>query len=483
MIGVESTERRLATAPRPAQTFVRPSKKAIQTSSRTALRFVGYADLMEFVVRIGPPRDRSRFVDFIEAGVGGGLFQNSVVSGRPPVGPALFMYCTRRLPAARGHKVVWPFERQTSWVVHYLSDSSYMRGTIEFLRSSAFGFLLKICAGMAAAAFGILGIGTTTREENGRLNRNGWTALIGIVIAGILGIGTSLYDFAGDQRKAIEEREKSERLILSVQRGLYPLTGMSGDLTISFTPRGFPAFDRYKEMLSRALPTGKSCAETRDFSCSTSYSGANAYSIFEKSRLFPKRSSVPGIVLQTLGVVVTLVKPRRGQLDPHYDSLGELRFILGDASSKEIIFNPKNDELEFTARFIIPDDRARSSRVYSLAELFPGLVAANVNIEDSLPLCVSAEELGVADCSSAILSPIKNALRIRSLYIQFPYPKALQFVGERDIECHSRERGNILVMTLPNDIDDLDTVGTIDLSKQPVTSKVNICSAFKIPEF
>ena len=57
---------------------------------------------------------------------------------------------------------------------------------VDFFTSEMFGFLLKLFSGLAAAAFGMLGIGTKTREDDGRLTRNGKIALAGIIVAGLL---------------------------------------------------------------------------------------------------------------------------------------------------------------------------------------------------------------------------------------------------------------------------------------------------------
>jgi hypothetical protein len=56
-----------------------------------------------------------------------------------------------------------------------------VKSIIDFLTSETFGFLLKLLAGLATAAFGILGIGTQTRDKQGKLTRNGWIALVGII--------------------------------------------------------------------------------------------------------------------------------------------------------------------------------------------------------------------------------------------------------------------------------------------------------------
>jgi len=76
-----------------------------------------------------------------------------------------------------------------------------MGGLTTFLQSSAFGFLLKLFAGLAAAGFGIMGVGVETRAESGALNRKGWIALVGIIVAGLLAVVTSIYEFTTAEKK------------------------------------------------------------------------------------------------------------------------------------------------------------------------------------------------------------------------------------------------------------------------------------------
>jgi len=119
---------------------------------------------------------------------------------------------------------------------------------LSYFQSSTFGFLLKLFTGLAAALFGILGVGANVRDQNGRLNRKGWTALIGIVIAGLLAVATSVYDFIAGQRQDETARAKNEQLLLSVRRGIYPLRKMRVDINISLKP-SFGGLSEYKAIL------------------------------------------------------------------------------------------------------------------------------------------------------------------------------------------------------------------------------------------
>lgn len=69
-----------------------------------------------------------------------------------------------------------------------------MHAVIAWLTSPTLGFVLKVFGGVTAAAFGVLGVGAETRDVLGRLNRKGWIALTGILVGGILAMGTSVYE-------------------------------------------------------------------------------------------------------------------------------------------------------------------------------------------------------------------------------------------------------------------------------------------------
>src|SRR5438093_2912777 len=118
----------------------------------------------------------------------------------------------------------------------------------EFLKSDTFGFYFKVVSGLAATVFGMLGIGTKTREDNGKLTRNGKIALTGIIVSGICALGSSVYEFTTSQERGREEREKSQRLMLSVQRGIYPLRDLKMSVEISLD-RDFIGLAEYKKSL------------------------------------------------------------------------------------------------------------------------------------------------------------------------------------------------------------------------------------------
>ena len=136
-----------------------------------------------------------------------------------------------------------------------------MKSILDFLKSDTFGFLLKLLAGIAAAGFGIFGVGIETRDKDGKLTRYGRIALIGIICAGVLAVlavATSTYELVTGQQKAAQDRLKSEQLMLSVQRGLYPLRGMRFRAQIKIDD-SFIGVREYKESLKTRIRQNRFC--------------------------------------------------------------------------------------------------------------------------------------------------------------------------------------------------------------------------------
>ena len=63
--------------------------------------------------------------------------------------------------------------------------------------TSTLGFLWN----PADAGFSILGVGTAKCEPGGKLNRNGHVSLVGLLVAGAIAAGTSVYEFAHRSRR------------------------------------------------------------------------------------------------------------------------------------------------------------------------------------------------------------------------------------------------------------------------------------------
>jgi hypothetical protein len=131
---------------------------------------------------------------------------------------------------------------------------------------SDWGPTLKLLTGLAATVFGILGIGTRTRDRQGKLNANRWIAFVGIILAGLFALGTTIYDSRTAQKKDREDRLKNEQLILSVRRGIYPLRGITASFNINFD-QDIAGLAEYKQSIRNVISKTPNCANTKGFYC------------------------------------------------------------------------------------------------------------------------------------------------------------------------------------------------------------------------
>jgi type II secretory pathway pseudopilin PulG len=169
-----------------------------------------------------------------------------------------------------------------------------LQNITSFFGSAAFGLLLKVCTGIAAAAFAILGVGAETRDKDGRLNTKGWIALVGILVAALLAIATASYEYRAEKQKAqiaglAEEaaKKESERLALDVKRNLYPLKGRTLAFNLTFDKTSKIATD-YTKTLDAAIAKDPECKKTKLFECwGESSGGGSLYHIQATSPLYP----------------------------------------------------------------------------------------------------------------------------------------------------------------------------------------------------
>jgi len=116
--------------------------------------------------------------------------------------------------------------------------------------------------------------------------------------------------------------------MLSVQRGIYPLREIYGELSIRFN-RNFFGWRTTIEVASGALPTGiKNCKAAADFGCFDGSDAGPIYSIPDDSRLFPKPQSPVAMVLNGIGLGVSFVTLREGAGNTKYHRIGEFSSTL-----------------------------------------------------------------------------------------------------------------------------------------------------------
>lgn len=128
------------------------------------------------------------------------------------------------------------------------------------------GFLLKMVAGIATAIFAYIGLGRDARKPDGTLLARGRVAIIGIVCGCLLGLTSVLYDYFSAQKASREEKEKSQRLLLSVQRGIYPLRGINATFTIQLN-QDFVGLAEYKAAVEKAVNADRDCVHPSPFEC------------------------------------------------------------------------------------------------------------------------------------------------------------------------------------------------------------------------
>jgi hypothetical protein len=357
---------------------------------------------------------------------------------------------------------------------------------VNFFTSETFGFLLKLFSGFAAAAFGMLGIGTKTRNDDGSLTGNGWIALVGIIVAGVLAIGTSIYEFTTTATKAKVAQAQSEQLLLAVRRGIYPLKGIMADVTYRLG-RDAPYLKAYVELLRKKLPRNHiTCKDTKSYTCGDLEPDKTfTYEITSASPLYPKDGTKAQAFIDGLGVRVVMIRmtPDKSAVVPRNTIARSFYFvahnyapapppIVGEtmASGPTITFHPANGQLDLSIEQIaVPDSAVTQSGVYSLVDVFPGFVAIQA----------TALAGNRGECDFCVM-PGKAAQRdiavITSLSLRFPYPKALGIdEDDTDFECSAKKTGDFQVIMLPDDIDALSEKGSRFVDK-PETHKDSVCA-------
>jgi hypothetical protein len=358
-----------------------------------------------------------------------------------------------------------------------------MQKLFDFLTTPLFGFLLKLFAGIATAAFGLLGIGATTRDAGGRLTPSGKTALVGILVAAFLALGSVVYDYSVAQKAAAAELQKSRHLLLSVQRGVYPLRDVSGEVTISFAG-AIPGLSDYTASLDKSLPKGVTTCEGNPL-CYGDDDGAPIYRLPSTSSLFPKPTSEFGIILDSLALNIRLVSMRPGPADKHYTLIGFFRFYLREAKAQQtsVLYYPMSKRIEYYLKnFSIPEQDVIGSGVYSLVEIFPGFIMASTDEHDD-PLCNALKIASGPTCYEHILKPLENGMKLEELWLKFKYPKSLRVQRGSSIECVAGNEKDILIAQMPDEIDKIDTLGNYLEVLDDRKHAWPICQALNNPGF
>lgn len=315
---------------------------------------------------------------------------------------------------------------------------------VAFLTSPTVGFLLKLCSGIAAAGFGILGIGATTRSETGALTTKGKIALTGIVLAGVLAIGTSVFDFVSAESVERATRQRAERLLVSVQRGVYPMRGVRASLNVAITGK-FEALTSYLTALKKTVAEDRQCKKhpQSQIACSGIDLSTNEiliYSIPKGSPFFPSADSSLGKALNFIEVHVGMYKGSVDRGKATY--LG--RFFVewwpeGLPKTAKLNYDFKRGTLSLEIEDMPVDDKTvASGGVYSLIDFLPGFLWARPTVADD-PLCLTRKTLDI--CRDEDLTQFVDGLVLERFELAFEYPKRIQLFWSEYTTCKADRTG------------------------------------------
>ena len=319
-----------------------------------------------------------------------------------------------------------------------------MNSLVHLFQQALVGFLLKLLAGIATAIFGIIGLGRDVRTKSGSLTPKGRVALIGIIVAAVLAAGSGIYDYFSAQKAAREEQLKSERLLASVQRGLYPFKGMTASFTLYFL-KDFQGLRDYKRVLRTAISNDRECKQTKAFQCyGSGAKGPYLYRISPTSSLFPAKQSPVRIVFENVGLDILVFKRVPDTKNSHntfrYSQLGGFGVWPYDHTPEEwyVEYDWDADKVALdVASTEVPESSLLHSEVLSLTDIVPGaMVAAADNTDDRLCGLLAAHHVG--DCANGFVNPLSDGLTIETVDLHFKYPKALFFGVDGTLSCSSR---------------------------------------------
>jgi hypothetical protein len=340
----------------------------------------------------------------------------------------------------------------------------------------------------------MLGIGTKTREDNGDLTRNGKIALIGIVTAGLLAIGTSIYEFATGQQKAREDHLKTERLMNSIQAGLFPIRNASAAIAIDLSD-SLPGVIAYRSKLRRYIPVLTNCIETPYTEYCQNTDEGWMYAIPAKSALFLPRKLHKFLEHDFLKLAVAVPS---GHKEHPYTLLGHsmLPFENLHFENVHVTFTPASGRIQYVVgKFALPNESLTALSAYSLVDIFPGFAMA-VIVPDAPGICrqnMEAFDLKEAKKHSDDQDPdndddvkvyqdcmtqLAKGMSLTGLFIGFEYPKSLLFDESSTFKCSSQNRPEMLVLPLPDTVYLLNREGHASTAPVPPIVQNAICSLF-----
>lgn len=348
-----------------------------------------------------------------------------------------------------------------------------MKSIVEFLTSASFGFLLKLLSGLATAAFGILGIGTKTREENGKLTRNGRIALVGILIAAFLAVGTNVYEFAVNRKKEIQQdnialqgRADTEQIKLDLSRLRYPFKGITLGFSLSIQP--IPdSLQPYYRQVTKEIELDSNC-KTTTFKCFATETIPDGfpdriYQVDSTSSAFPQADSVARAFIESLGVKVCPIKQLPATQDQMatYQTLGCFRVLLHDLKTSDwfLVVNPDEGQIVVRANDIpVPDKLPLGANANSLADFAPGALALRPTSAANFLF----HEMGKHDYTIpqfvVTFNKFTESVRVGALKMRFEYPKSI--VGSKPFAAECTDT-HFVASRLPENIEKPNSFGEI----------------------
>lgn len=339
------------------------------------------------------------------------------------------------------------------------------------------GFLLKLFAGLATAGFGLLGIGSVTRDHAGKLTRSGWIAFTGILVGAVFVVGACLYDFVTGQESERLTKIRSQQLLMSVRRGIFPMRSLRISAEVLMAGDVAP-LKSFKSKVRDLATRDRTCkAVPHILRCNgISIDGSSPPVLYEVklgSALFPKEGSDIRRLIDFIYVHVSILRetsiddsaaPQKGQ-QRRAQYLG--RFFAGwdrQGLPKDTLlsYNYRDDTLTLAIEDLaISDAEVITAGLYSLVDFLPGYMRLIPNLAGD-PMCSGRPDVGI--CSIPETIDFIKGLSLTSFRMSFPYPKEIRAYASPDTTCAAAPGNGIatgLAVELPFDVEGLDSLGNI----------------------
>jgi hypothetical protein len=360
------------------------------------------------------------------------------------------------------------------------------------------GFLIKCLSTLAALYFGVRGIYSQKQSDSTvRLNKEGKNALVGLVIAGLLGISTNIYDFTSDIRKDIKEETRNVAIMGSIARGLYPLRDLSATFEIRIPSNG-PIQDAFiSQRLIPAIKADPDCEtfkhRKREFTCfAHSYditSGTSktiTYQIPSDSRIFPTKDTALYNLIKNISLTIefftdtrthpemirklTEIPTTQSADDTPWLTMGSVRLNWSDKmpSNKSLIYHSDTRELGIQIRNLPISGIATDVEAMSLLDILPGVIMASPDLSDdgfcdpdaTDDKCHCASGESTENCDKTY-DAVAAALTLERVELQFQFPKKIVLLPNQydNTSCDKKLRG--LLVALPDNVEKIDRYGEI----------------------